>query len=222
MLTTEDHVRIDAAIDAVEKKTSGDIYCLVAHEASHYREVPLAWAAIVSLLAPALALTAGLRTDPVIKLFEGWSAAGVSREFAFALLIWTLAQALLFALSALVISIPPVRRIATPGFLKRHRVLSLARQHFVSSGLHLARGQPHVLIFLALAERRVEILADDAVHKVAGDTVWREATTALTDAMRRPDPTAGIIRAVEIAGQPLIDHFPATRAEQPREGLAEL
>src|ERR1041384_3252960 len=38
MLSPADHERISAAIGEIEKRTSGDIYCIVAHEASNYRE----------------------------------------------------------------------------------------------------------------------------------------------------------------------------------------
>jgi putative membrane protein len=225
VLTKDDHARIAAAIDGVEKRTSGDIYCIVAHEASNYREVPIAWAAMVALIAPPIALFVGLKTAPLLSALEGWTAAqagATNREIVLALLAWTLAQAVLFALTALVASIPPIRRLLTPRFLKRHRSLSMAQQHFVSTGLHLLPGQPHVLIFLALAERRVEILADAAVHELAGDKFWQDASLAVSAGMREPDPTAGILRAIEIAGAPLVEHFPATRAAQPQEGLAEL
>ena len=130
-------------------------------------------------------------------------------------------QAVLFAAATLIVSFPSVRRLATPHFLKRHRVLSLARQHFVSTGLHLANGQPHVLIFLALAERRVEIVAGADVHRMAGERAWSDASDAVAAAMRGGDPTSGIVRAIEIAGAPLIEHFPATRQGQ-AQGMAEL
>jgi putative membrane protein len=222
MLTEADHQRINSAIEKIEQKTSGDIYCIVAHEASNYREVPLAWAAIVALLVPPLALAAGL---PALFAGDAWRAAqgaGGSRDVMEALTVWALAQAVLFALTALVTAVPAVRRLVTPAFLKRHRVGSLAQRLFASTGLHLLPGQPHVLIFLALAERRVEILADAAVHQAAGGKVWNDATAALTAGMREPDPTAGIVRAIEIAGRALVDHFPATRQGQHQDGVAEI
>jgi putative membrane protein len=223
VLAQADHARIAATIAAIEGKTSGDIYCIVAHEASNYREVPVAWAAIVALLAPPLALEAGVNAAALLRAIEGWSIAGTADStLVFGLFALSFAQAILFALTALLASIVPIRRIVTPPFLKRHRVRSMARQHFVSSGLHLSPGQPHVLIFVALAERRVEILADAAVHEAAGAQVWHDASAAVTQGMREPDPTAGIVRAIEIAGRSLIEHFPATRASQNRDGLAEL
>jgi len=224
MLSDEDHKRIDDAIRRVEQKTAGDIYCLMAHEASNYREVPLAWAAVIALLVPPLAIVAGVSPVALTDAVEGWridQAAFQTQELALALSLYALIQAVLFAAIALIVSIPVVRRLATPSFLKRHRTQQLARQHFISTGLHLAKGQPHVLIFVAAAERRVEILADADVHKVAAETTWANASAAIASAMQRGDPASGIVDAIGIAGAPLIEHFPATRREQP-EGMAEI
>jgi len=38
-----DHDRVHDAIDAAEKRTSGEIFCVVARESGNYREIPLAW-----------------------------------------------------------------------------------------------------------------------------------------------------------------------------------
>jgi len=224
MLSADDHKRIDAAIHAVEQRTSGDIYCIVAHEASNYREVPLAWGMTIALLLLPLAFVAGVSPVALTETVEGWriaQAAFQSHELVLALSLYTLAQALLFAATTLTVSVPAIRRLVTPHFLKRHRVLNLARQHFVSTGLHLGPNMPHVLIFLAVMERRVEVLADAGVHRMAGEMPWNEASAAIATAMRGGDPTSGIVRAIEIAGAPLIEHFPATRPEQ-AQGMAEI
>jgi putative membrane protein len=224
MLTADDHKQIADAIHTVEQKTAGDIYCIVAHESSQYREVPLAWGAALALIIPPLALLAGLAPGFFSDPLSSWSIASTAaqaRELSYALSFYALAQGILFAAVALTASIPAVRRAVTPGFLKRHRTAQLARQHFVSSGLHLGHGQPHVLIYLSLMERRVEVLADEAVHRAAGEGVWKDASEAVTAGMRG-DPTVGIVRAIEIAGASLIKHFPATRRDQAAEGVAEI
>jgi putative membrane protein len=225
MLNESDHRAIAAAIDAVEQKTSGDIYCIVSQEASNYREVPLAWAAIVALLLPPLVLLAGASPRFLAHPLSDWQIAEVSsraHELVFALSMYALIQAILFAATALIVSIPAVRRLVTPHFLKRHRTLQLAQQHFVSAGMHLATGQPHVLIFLALHDRRVEVLADAAVHKVAGEQPWKDASAAVIQGMKSADPTTGIVRAIEIAGAPLVEHFPAKGRAHTESGFAEV
>lgn len=212
MLTEADHKEINAAIDDVEQRTSGDLYCVVAHEASNYREVPIAWAAIAALLLPPVCLALGFHPAPILSLIDGWSAVQSSfaeKETVLALSVYALAQGVIFAAVAGLLSIPPIRRLFTLGFLKRHRVRQMARQHFLSTGLHLQRGQPHVLIFLSLAERQVEILADESIHAAAGNDVWQNASKAVVSGMKSPDPTKGILRAIALVGDALVTHFPA-------------
>jgi putative membrane protein len=84
----------------------------------------------------------------------------------------------------------------------------VAAQHFTSTGIHLAATQPHILIFLSLAERRVEILADEPIHRIEGQPLWDRASAAIITAMNGPDPAGGIVRAIEIVGGPLCEHFP--------------
>ena len=73
MFTDNDHKRIADAITAAESKTSGEIFCVLAHEVSRYREVPLAWASLAALLLPPLAVLAGLDR---LALFSSWTDSG--------------------------------------------------------------------------------------------------------------------------------------------------
>jgi putative membrane protein len=221
------HKRIVAAIDAIDEKSDGEVYCLIAPESSNYREVPLAWAAIVALLVPPLALLLGFDPEALLHLSQGWTAGQSSlirQEMIWGLSNYAVGQAALFALVALVVSIPAVRRLLTPRFLKAHRVQQKARDHFISSGIHLAPDQPHVLLYLSLAERRVEILADEAIHAIEGQKLWDEARGILIAGMAGPDPATGIVRAIELIGAPLIQHFPATMAHPnvTADGIREL
>src|SRR6476620_378427 len=78
LLTRADLDRIEAAVRAAETRTTGEIYCVVAEESSDYHTTPLAWAAGVALLAPALLLAAGIQVSaPDMHLFGGWTAAQV-------------------------------------------------------------------------------------------------------------------------------------------------
>ena len=51
MLTDVDKARIADAIRTAESKTSGEIFCVLAHSAGSYRLIPIAWAAVIALIA---------------------------------------------------------------------------------------------------------------------------------------------------------------------------
>jgi putative membrane protein len=212
VLTADDHRRIEAAVAAAEEGSAGDIFCVLAGEVSSYREVSIAWAAALALLAPPAVLAVGLRPLMMAITAGGWTAGQASAlpgELAFAFTGYAVAQVCLFGLTALVTSLPPVRRLVTPRFLKRHRVKKAAFHHFAAAHSHAKDSETGILIFVALVERQVEILADAAIHAKVGDGVWRAAADAVQAGMSEPDPTAGIEKAIAICGEALKTHFPA-------------
>jgi putative membrane protein len=213
MLTPEDHARITAAVAQAEEGTSGDIFCVLAGEVSTYREVPIAWGATAALLIPPIVMAFGLRPLMDAITAGGWTAAQASAlqgEIAFALTGYAVAQLIIFASVTTIVSLAPVRRLLTPRFLKRHRVKKAAFHHFTAAHSHVRDSETGVLIFVALVERQVEVLADAAIHAKAGDAVWQDAARAVQAGMRQSDPTAGIVEAIGICGAALKAHFPST------------
>ncbi len=212
MLTRADHARIADAITEAESKTSGEIFCVLAHEVSRYREVPLGWAAIVALAVPPLLVLAGLRRLALADIFSSWTddSLGMVEDLILrALSTYSLLQAGLFLIVALVVALPMVRRVMTPRFLKRHRVRQLARHHFAAAGMRLSHAEPHILIYASLKDRQVELVAHDAIHKAVGDGPWNAAVEAVTDGMKAGKPANGFVRAIEICGAALAAHFPS-------------
>ncbi len=213
MLSAIDKDRIEAAVHAAEAGTSGEIVCMLAQEVSAYREVPLAWAAATALVVPPLAVTLGLRPLAAIAQAGVWEAAqagAFEEQFALGLLLYAAAQAALFIGVYLLTHIPAVRRRLTPGGLKRHRVARAAHHQFAAFSARAVGSATGVLIFVALDDRQVQILADGAIHDKVGDSVWASAAKAVGEAMKAGhDPTAGIIRAIEICGAALCEHFPS-------------
>jgi len=210
MLSATEEDRIEAAVTAAEDGTSGEIICVLAAEVSKYREVPLAWAAGIALALPPLALGVSplkLAMDAGMWISGEDALAG---ELAIMFGLYAALQAALFIIIFLIAEIPAVRRRITPGVLKSHRVAKVAHQQFAAISARAAGSDTGVLIFVALDDRRVQILADAGIHDKVGDLVWRQATAAIGSAMKAGhDPTAGIIEAVELCGAALKAHYPA-------------
>ena len=213
MLTQNDHKRIADAITTAEDKTSGEIFCVLAHEVSRYREVPLLWASVAALAGPPLLVLLGLRRLALADIFTSWtddSLSSVESLIVRALSTYSLLQAGLFLIVALVVSLPKVRRVMTPRFLKRHRVRQLARHHFVASGARLSHAEPHILIYASLQDRQVELVAHQAIHKAVGEGPWNAAVAAVTEGMKQAKPADGFVNAIKICGDALTAHFPST------------
>jgi putative membrane protein len=137
----------------------------------------------------------------------------LENSLGLALAAYTTFQVLLFIIVALVVAIPPVRRLLTPRVLKRHRVAKAAHQQFVAISARAKGSETGVLIFVALTDRQVQILADAGIHQKVGEAAWVRAASAIGSAMKGGhDPTGGIVEAVEICGAALKEHFPAAEA----------
>jgi putative membrane protein len=211
MLTQADHQRIAAAVTEAEDQTSGEIFCVLSQEVSRYREVPLAWAAIAALALPPLLVLTGLHRLAMADIFTSWtddSVRAVEGLILRALSTYSLIQAGIFLAVALLVSLPRVRRLMTPRFMKRHRVRQAARRHFASSGARLAHDQPHILIFASLHDRQVELVAHDAIHRAVGEGPWNAAVAAVTNGMKTGKPADGFVSAIRICGDALAAHFP--------------
>jgi putative membrane protein len=214
MLNALDQARIEAAVAKAEEGTSGEIVCVLAGEVSHYPEVALGWAAVISLGLPALALAVGIHPLAMAADAGIWMAAqagALEGELVLALGLYALVQTALFVLTFLLLEIPAVRRFMTPSLLKRHKVERAARQQFAAISARASGSETGVLLFVAVDDRQVRVLADRILHQKADEAAWKAAAAAIGAGMKGgADPTGGIVQAVEICGSVLRAHFPST------------
>ncbi|ALL14776.1 TPM domain-containing protein [Caulobacter henricii] len=215
-MTPQDQARIAEAVAAAEKTTAGEIFCVLAPQVSDYRETPLVWAAAAALILPAGGLLAGLRPEMLTTLFGGWTvghASATDAAILSALSIYIGLQAAIFIVAALLVSIPPIRRALTPGAMKAAAVKRAALEQFMSKGLHLTRDRTGVLIFAALAERRVEVIADEGIYKAAPNAVWDEVVADLLAGLKRGRIADGFVAAVTRVGEILSSHVPVRETD---------
>jgi putative membrane protein len=219
-LTPTELSAIEAAVREAEARTTGEIYCVVSEESSDYGETPLAYAAGVALLAPAILLLAGVHVS-IPDFFSTWSAAqvgqAIEQSVRSALIGTIVLQGMLFVVTALIVAIPPVRRALTPRGLKRDRVRRRAAEQFLAKNLHLTRERTGVLIFVSLGERMAELIADDGIASQVEPKVWDQAMAALTEGLKRGQPAAGFAAAVGLCADVLAERFPPREGDNPNE-----
>lgn len=218
-LTSQVQSRIADAIKAAEATTSGEIFCVLARQVSSYRDISLGWAAAAALLLPLGLIPFGFEPGWIPGMGEGWQAAHLSSTDVVvgqSLAAYALIQSAVFLTVFLLTSIPGVRRIVTPRAVRRARVRRAAVEQFLAHGLHVTRERTGVLIFAALSDHQVEIVADEGIHGVVDQAVWAEAVEALAREMRKDDPAAGFEAAIRLCGGVLAEHFPP-RASNPNE-----
>lgn len=205
-ISSTDHVRVSAAVREAESRTSGEIVTIVADCSDSYRDVVLGW-----VLGAVFATLAGLATMPASwverlrVLALGWQIRVDHHELLFAL------GGLLIAVSLLLgglMALWPVRMALTPRRVKERRCRTRAMDYFRVGAERRTAGRTAALIYVSLAEHRVDIVADQAIHSRVESESWGEAVATLVDALRDGRPGDGLVAAVERVGTLLAAHFP--------------
>lgn len=210
-LTNEAHDRIAAAINAAESRTSGEIFCVLARRVSSYRDVSLAWAAAAALILPLGLIPLGFEPGWIPGFADGWEASHLASQqvsTGHALGAYAVIQAVLFVAIYLITRLPVVTRWVTPRAVRRARTRNAAVQQFLAHGLHVTQARTGVLIFAALSDHQVEVVADQGIYDQVEHSVWGDAAEALAQGLKRDDPAAGFEAAVGLCGEVLARHFP--------------
>jgi putative membrane protein len=213
LLSKADHARIADAIAAAEAQTSGELYCVVAQRVSDYRFVPIVWAGLTSLLLPAVIVLLGLEPHRWPIVGEPWwtgsaSEAEVDNAVHSGMLVMIAVQALTFAIVFLATLPQRVRLLVTPKALKRDRVHRAAMDQFLARGMQRTRERTGVLIFAALSERLVEVVADEGIYSRVAPAVWNDAVAVLVVAARQGRIADGFVDAIALCSAILAEHFP--------------
>jgi uncharacterized membrane protein len=74
-----------------------------------------------------------------------------------------------------------------------------------------------VLIYLLLADRRVEIVADRGIHECVGDTAWETICGAMQQEFAAGRFEAGTLSGLAAVSDLLAQHFPTQPGDNPNE-----
>jgi putative membrane protein len=143
-------------------------------------------------------------------LFGGWSPDPTMSELLTLLMVFA---ALAFTVTLLILKWMPLRLALTPPATKHRRVRRRAVTVFKAAAERRTTGRTGILIYLSVAERRAEIVADEAILTVTDAHTWGEAMTALLIELKHGRPADGIVAAVERVGGVLAEHFPRSAGD---------
>jgi putative membrane protein len=186
-LDPADRERVAAAIRAAEAKTSGEIFVVVARRSDSYRSLPLLWAALFSLLA-------------------GFATAAIMPDIAAGSL--AIGQGAVFLLLGALTLVPAWRLHLIPRRLVESRCAGKARDQFLAQNLHATESRTGVLIFVSLAERYAEIVADTMIDRKVPQDFWQGIVNLLTAEIAAGRLAQGLVLAIEACGTALAEHFP--------------
>ncbi|MET3662350.1 TPM domain-containing protein [Aquamicrobium ahrensii] len=197
-ISEADREYVTAAIREAEARTDGEIYCVVARQSEGYF-FPAACMAMVGVLLASLA---------VAFVSEYW---WVSIRLPHFIMKQIAAVAAVLAILWLV----PALRIHLVPWQMRHRAArDNARRQFLGRNVHRTAARTGVLIFVSLAERYAEVIADVGISAHVDPKVWEDTVADLTDHARQDRLADGFVRAVQSVGAILATHFPVSPDNQ--------
>jgi putative membrane protein len=205
-LTEADRERVSAAIASAEAHSNGEIVAVATPISDAYHDVALHWA-----LVPLFAVLAWAAWRPTALvwwydfIFGGWSPDPTLSQLLTLLMVFA---ALKFTIALLILKWMPLRLLLTPGATKHRRVRRRAIAIFKAAAERRTAGRTGILIYLSMAERRAEIIGDEAITKVTTPETWGEAMAALLVEVREGRVADGICAAIADVGTVLSEHFP--------------
>jgi putative membrane protein len=185
-LSATERARIAEAIEAAEADTAGEIFVVVAGQADDYDLVPVFWAALLALLIPW-----------PLHFFTDLSITTI-----------LIIQSVSFIVAASILAHPRLRLSIVPANIACASARKAAQAQFFAHGVHLTSERTGVLIYVALAERCVEVVADDVIDAKVDQTEWQASTDEIVTAARQGRLSDGLINAINRAGRLLAQHFP--------------
>lgn len=209
-LSDADHDRVTTAVTDAEQTTDGEIVTIVARASDKYHDVALHWAVLAMLFVLAMLAFRPHVADALYTRATGsWEVAPRGGLFVVALVLATFA----FLAVRIVLTWGPLRFALTPGVTKTRRVHARALMLFRTGAEKRTKAKTGVLLYLSIAERRAEIVADAAIHARVDDTVWGEAMAAVIAGVRDGRAGDGLADAVGRIGRVLTEHFPRSETD---------
>ena len=188
-LTAADREAIEAAVRAAEARTSAEFVCVVAKRCGNYLYLPTLYAA---------ALVFAL-SGVVLALPGAWVP---SAEALY------LGQVALFVVLMPLLRRPAIKHRLVPRGIQRRRAAIRAHQLFHDLGLPATAERTGVMLFVALAEHYVEIIADVGLSESVEDATWRAVVEDFVAATRRGALRPAFVGAIEACAEVLARHHP--------------
>ena len=190
LLDVDARAHLVEAVRSAERRTPGEIVLMVVRACDEYGSA--GWR-----LGVALAVAAFCGLHAFAQPLPWW--------------FYLLAQLAGLLLGHGLARLDPLRRGLLGPRLAEERVHERARRAFLENGLTRTHGRTGILIFVALLERRVVVLADEGIHSALDPNErWEQVVALAVEGLRRGQALQGLEAAIHRCGEILVHHFPVS------------
>ena len=192
LFSENDLEAIRQATGKAEMRTSGEIVPVVVGACDNYSEALWKSATFGALLA---ALAAGI----VHYLGGFWLGYGS---------LWITLPATTGAVIGFILALiwPGFQRLLVAPETMDLRVQRRAHQAFLDEEVFATVERTGILIFLALFEKRVVVIGDEAINRAVEQDEWQEIVDHLIDGIRQSKPGPALVAAIHECGLLLEEH----------------
>lgn len=187
VFSPKDRERIAGAVAAAQAGTRAKFAFVAVKASDHYAWFPVVWAAIISLAATGVLSLA----RPELPIGAGF-----------------VINAAAFVVLTLVFDIWPLRVALVPERFKRIALHSAAWRAYAAHLISKDEEDNGVMLFVSLAERHLEIVAEREAHARAPEGSWERIVADSTRAMRRLGVADGLVQAIQGCAGELARAFP--------------
>jgi len=192
-LSAEERARIEEAVRRAESATSGEIVPYVVPRSSTYQLAVWRAGATGAALAAVFLLA-------FVWLYGGWGYAWLLTSWG-AISVMVAATAVSGALAAVA---RPVRRWFTGSAVVETAVHQRAMQAFLEEEVFATRDRTGILVFVSLAERRIEVIGDAGINAAVDSEDWSGIVRLLQDRIREGRLADGLVEAIGRCGDLLV------------------
>lgn len=193
LMTRDEHFRIAEAIRRAEDRTAGEIFCVVARASDDYF-YPAAFFVTVAMLPISLAVAWALH-------YWWFDPAPTTVVLALIVAVGCALAVLWF--------LPALRILFVPRGLRYRYAHANAVKQFLARNVHITEARTGVLLFVSLAERYAEVVADAGIDRHVDQSAWDGVVTMLVEHAAGNRLADGFVAAVGSIGTLLEQHFPA-------------
>lgn len=204
LFTDDGRRKIHDAVQAAERRTTGEIVPMVVPSSARYSEARYLAGLTTSLLTLIILLTWD----------QGWGQYAWQEHHP----AWIVLGAVVtYALGHLFGSLPIGIRLFVSKERMAFKVRRRAELAFYEHGLYKTREGTGILIMASLLERRVQILADRAINERVPPGTWDMLVNDLVRGIKDGRSTETFCQAITQCGYLLAQHFPARAGDNPDE-----
>ncbi len=200
-ITADELASVNLAVEQAESRVQVEIIPVIAACSGRYDRAE----DVAGLWCGLLLLAAVWSVWPLPTERGSWSTT----SDVWQLLAFSAAVVAGFIAGAIIISrVDSVRRLFTPRSEMRAEVQQRSRAVFFDQRVHHTTARAGILIYISLMQRQAEIIVDQAVYNVLGQSGIDELCTDLTQKLRAEQATAALCGTIGQIAVALSPHLP--------------